>query len=97
MKTMTDIYSAAKTMLGSSAMLLALVTAPGNLKAQTVLFGAPSNFDIYNDTGQITHGFEIELDGLTPAQVGAGYGFRYTNPKIVAIPGGTVIRFTSAY
>ena len=97
MNGITNICSAAKTMLGSSAMLLALFTASGNLRAQTVLFGAPSNFDIYNDTGQITHGFEIELDGLTPAQIGAGYGFRYTNPKIVAIPGGTVIRFTSAY
>ena len=94
---MTDVYWAAKTALGSSTLLLALVAAPGTMKAQTTLFGAPSNFDIYNDTGQITHGFEIELDGLTAANVGGGYGFRYGSPTIVPITGGVVIRFAGAY
>jgi Divergent InlB B-repeat domain len=97
MKRMTDVYHAAKKALGSSALLLGLITAPGVMRAQTTLFGAPSNFDIYNDTGQITHGFEIELDGLSPANVGGGYGFRYASPIIVPIPGGVVIRFASPY
>src|SRR5690349_15624755 len=97
MKRMTNVCHAVKRALGSSAMLLALVSASGVIKAQTTLFGTPSNFDIYNDTGQITNGFEIELDGITPAQVGGGYGFRYGMPTIVAIPGGTVIHFASAY
>jgi hypothetical protein len=30
----------------------------------SVLFGTLSHFDVFNDTGQECHGFEIELDGL---------------------------------
>ncbi len=97
MKKMTDIYYAATKVVGSSALLLGLITAAGVVNAQTTLFGAPSNFDVYNDTGQITHGFEVELDGLTIANVGGGYGFRYGNPTIVSIPAGVVIRFASGY
>ena len=97
MKRITEVCHAAKKAVGSSALLLALITAPGVMKAQTTLFGAPSNFDIYNDTGQITHGFEIELDGLSPANVGGAYGFRYPTSTINPIPGGVVIRFASPY
>ena len=97
MKQLIDVYHAAKQAFGASALLLALMTAPAIVKAQTTLFGAPSNFDIYNDTGQVTHGFEIELDGLTPANVGGAYGFRYGSYTISAFPGGVVIRFASAY
>jgi Divergent InlB B-repeat domain len=97
MKRMTDICHAATKALGGSALLLGLLAAPGLLRAQTTLFGAPSNFDVYNDTGQITHGFEVELDGLTLANVGGGYGFRYGSPTMVSIPGGVVIRFASSY
>jgi uncharacterized repeat protein (TIGR02543 family) len=97
MKRMTDISHAAEKVLGSSALLLGLITASGVLRAQTTLFGAPSNFDIYNDTGQIAHGFEIELDGITSLGVG-GYGFRYGAPSgVVTIPGGVVLRFASPY
>jgi hypothetical protein len=41
---------------------LAVGTAPA--LAQTT-FGALSNFDVFNDTGQECHGFEIELQ-VTP-------------------------------
>lgn len=97
MKRQFTILAGAERAVRSSALLLALVTAPGMVRAQTTLFGAPSNFDIYNDTGQITHGFEIELDGLTPANVGGAYGFRYSSSTIVSFPGGVVIRFASPY
>lgn len=97
MKRITNIRRLVNQTLGNSALLLALVFAPGVLNAQTTLFGAPSNFDIYNDTGQVAHGFEIEFQGLTPAQVGQAYGFRYSTSKAVAIPGGTAVRFVSPY
>src|SRR6476620_3937281 len=97
MKRKSTILAGAERALRSSTLLLALVAAPGIVRAQTTLFGAPSNFDIYNDTGQITHGFEIELDGLTPANVGGAYGFRYSSSTIAPFPGGVVIRFASPY
>ena len=97
MKRKFDTYSAAKKVLSGSAMLLALIAAPGTLHAQTALFGTPSNFDVYNDTGQTTYGFEIELDGITPDQLGPAYGFRYGAPVKLAVPNGTVYRFSGQY
>jgi Divergent InlB B-repeat domain len=99
MKRMSDVYHAAKKALGSSALLLGLITAtaPGVMRAQTTLFGTPSNFDIYNDTGQITNGFEVELDGILNPTVVGGFGFRYGSPTVLSIPGGVVIRFASPY
>lgn len=97
MMRIIDVCTAAKMALAGTALLLALLAVPGAVQAQTVLFGAPSNFDIYNDTGQMTHGLEIQLDGLTPADVGGSYGFRYSTSKIVTTPTGVIIRFASAY
>ncbi len=42
-----------------------MLFSPALLQAQSVtLFGALSNFDVLNDTGQDAHGFEIELQGI---------------------------------
>ncbi|HZS46312.1 MAG TPA: hypothetical protein VFC63_14645 [Blastocatellia bacterium] len=58
-----------------------------------VLFGALTNFDVLNDTGQETYGFEIELDGIQVQDVGGTYtGNRYGTPAIVAFPGGVYVR-----
>ena len=91
--------STSRGIVGSSALLLMLVAAPIALRAQTpTLFGSLANFDVYNDTGQDTHGFEIELDGLTPQQ--AYYAFpatRYGGPTFVPLPGGVYVRWMSAW
>ncbi len=82
-----------------NALLMAFLAAPLAMNAQTVtLFGSLSNFDVLNDTGQDAHGFEIELDGITPAQ--APYYFsatRYGGPSVNAIPGGVVLRYASPW
>ena len=84
---------------GSGALLLAMLAAPIASNAQTVtLFGALSNFDVLNDTGQDAHGFEIEIDGITTAQ--APYYFtatRYGGPAIVPIQNGVVFRYASSW
>ena len=41
--------------------------------AQTT-FGTLSNFDVFNDTGQESHGFEIELDGVSSGDVSFTFG-----------------------
>src|ERR1700730_732403 len=83
----------------SNAVILALLAAPLASQAQTVtLFGALTNFDVLNDTGQDAHGFEIELDGITPAQ--APYQFnwtRYGASTVLTIPGGVIVRWQSPY
>jgi hypothetical protein len=89
---------AACKLMRSSALLAALLAAPVASQAQVTLFGSLANFDVYNDTGQETHGFEIELDGLTPQQ--AYYAFpatRYGAGTIVPFPGGVYVRWTSSW
>ena len=84
---------------GSSALLLALLAAPIASHAQTAtLFGAPANFDVYNDTGQDAHGFEIELDGLTSPQVPYYFSAtRYGAPTIVPFQGGVYVRYAAQW
>ena len=66
------------------------------------MYGALSNFDVFNDTGQVTHGFEVELDGISPLDVPYEFGApyeRYGNPTVTSIHGGldTLITYASPY
>ncbi len=79
--------------------LLALAAAPAAMQAQTVtLFGALSNFDVYNDTGQDTHGFEIEMQGIPSNS--APYTFnvtRYGGSRTIPTANGVIVRWISSY
>src|SRR5512133_676849 len=97
MKTI-DIVTASRGAALSVAALLLLSPFAQTARAQSsaVLFGALSNFDILNDTGQMTYGFEIELDGIS--SVGGTYwGNRYGQPTIVPFPGGVYVRYMSPW
>lgn len=88
-----------QSVIGKSLAILSLVLAPTVLSAQTVtMFGALSNFDVMNDTGKETHGFEIEIHGAS----GVMYSFnwnRYGNATIVPFPngGGVYVRYMAQY
>ena len=58
-----------------SAVVLS-VMANGYALAQNT-FGTLSNFDVFNDTGEETHGFEIELDGIAGTDVSFTFGAPY--------------------
>lgn len=46
-------------------------------------YGALGNFDTVNDTGQTTHGFEIEIDDIHSTAIGGTYNYNhYGTPKI---------------
>jgi hypothetical protein len=79
------------------AIATLLLLTPIASQAQTaVLFGALSNFDILNDTGQVTYGFEIELDGIS--SIGGAYiGNRYGQPAVVPFQGGVYVRYMSPW
>ena len=66
-----------------------------------VMYGALSNFDAINDTGVTARGFEIELEGCSPAEVSYTFGApynRYGNPvKIDNGTGGTIVRYASSW
>ena len=94
-----SISTATTKGLAGTALMLAMLALPAASHAQSLtLFGSLSNFDVYNYTGQDAHGFEIELDGLQPAQ--AYYFFtatRYGAPTVSAFPGGVYVRYASSW
>ncbi|BBO33418.1 PEP-CTERM sorting domain-containing protein [Lacipirellula parvula] len=64
------------------------------------MFGSLSNFDVINDTGQTTRGFEIELEGISPSDIAFTFGnpyIRYGDPVKVATGTGTIVRYASAF
>ncbi|MBY0588172.1 PEP-CTERM sorting domain-containing protein [bacterium] len=79
------------------AMFSLIFTAP--LSASPI-FGSLSNFDVVNDTGEVCHGFEIELEGLNPSDIFGTFGnpyIRYGDPTIIPTPTGTLIRYASGF
>lgn len=83
-------------LLTNALLAAALLVAPA--VAQTTIFGSIYNFDVYNDTGRDAHGFQIELDGLTPQQ--AYYNFsatRYGAPTVIPFQGGVYVRWAATY
>ncbi len=91
---------------GAAAFLLAMVvTIPGAASASTkhttsVTYGTISNFDVFNDTGQETEGFEIELDGVSSSDLTYEFGApyeRYGNPTITPFAGGVYVIYASPY
>jgi Divergent InlB B-repeat domain len=89
---------------GRSAMAAVLLAAamtvnPAAAQTQgTSVFGALGNFDVYNDTGEDAHGFQIELDGLTLQQVAGTFGgTRYGPATVVPFPGGVYVRYQSSW
>ena len=87
---------------GCSAHAIQVTTGP-------TMYGALSNFDVINDTGGNTHGLEIEIDGVSSADVVYTFGDpyqRYGNPQIVGATANNCfdnsnncvfVRYTSTY
>lgn len=73
----------------------------------TAVFGTLGNFDVVNDTGQTAHGFEIELEGLTSADItdtfgGVGRYFpptveRYGAPTITNTATGVIVTYKGTF
>jgi len=54
-------------LVGLAAGFLAV---PAIANAQSaIIYGSLGNFDISNDTGQVCHGFEVDIDGVTVGDV----------------------------
>jgi len=91
MKPTTVLLGAALTLVSFSSPALA-----------TTMFGSLSNFDVINDTGQVTRGFEIELEGVSPPDISFTFGnpyIRYGDPvKLATATGtGTIVRYASTF
>ncbi len=82
-----------------AALAFSMLTAPTIAAAQSaIIYGSIGNFDISNDTGLTCHGFQIELDGVTPAQVPYSFSTeRYGAPKVLPSANGAIVRWDSPF
>ncbi|HUZ15832.1 MAG TPA: hypothetical protein VMU72_06595 [Gaiellaceae bacterium] len=93
---------------GAAALLLGMVVSipratsasASTHRTSSTQFGTISNFDVFNDTGQGTEGFEIELDGITSSDITYTFGApyeRYGNPTITPFAGGVYVIYASPW
>ena len=89
--------AAARKVILSASALLALLAVPAAMQGQTVtMYGALSNFDVINDTGEPAHGFEIEIHGIT--SIGGAFTWnRYGATQITPFADGVYVRYLSAW
>ena len=82
-----------------AAAAVGIGLAPAAAHAQSaIIYGALGNFDISNDTGKVCHGFEVELDGLTQADVPYWFSAnRYGAPQVLPTATGVVVRWAASY
>src|SRR3954462_5642414 len=83
----------------AAALVLAglAVAAPSYAQTATI-YGALSNFDVINNTGEHGHGFEIEIEGAQVEDVYYAFSTqRYGAPKISAPAGGWIVCGASPY
>ena len=89
-----------RAMYSWGSLALAAVLAAGSPAGAQTVSGTLSNFDVFNDTGQVSRGFEIEIQGLTSKDISYTFGgtyIRYGDPVVSDIPGGVLVHYASAY
>ena len=85
------------SLVRSAALVIASFAAVSHASP---MFGSLSNFDVVNDTGEICRGFEIELEGVNPADIAFTFGnpyIRYGDPSLVSTGTGTIVRYASTF
>lgn len=87
------------TALNFGLVLLTLFSVFVTAQAQTAaISGTLSGFDVNNLTGQVAHGFEIQIEGATANDLYyTGFGQRYGNGTIVPYATGVYVRWYSLY
>jgi hypothetical protein len=63
-------------------------------------YGSLCNFDVYNETEDETHGFEIQLEDLSGDDIPYTFGgtyLRYGTPSVTNVPGGVVVRYAATW
>ena len=85
-----------------TVLFLLIVGRPTSVAIAQTIYGTLDNFDVINDTGGETHGFEIELEGISASDVAYTFGTpyqRYGDPTVVvnASKTGVIIRYAASY
>ena len=90
--------------VGLAALTAGLVLLGGGKAtpagASATTYGTLDNFDVVNDTGRETHGFEIELEGISVSDIVYEFGEpyeRYGNPVKIPTATGVIVRYAASY
>lgn len=88
----------AARVLAGAVVAAALLAAPHRAEAQTAaIYGSLGNFDVANYTGHDACGFEVDVSGVTMADIAGGFDMqRYGAPKIQAYTGGVRLTWSSS-
>lgn len=69
------------------ALLAALLLTSATTQAAGIAYGTVNNFDTVNDTSNLCHGFEIELDDIRSSDITYTFDYNhYGTPKITEDP-----------
>ncbi len=63
--------------------MVAVVALPVSARASQA-YGSINNFDVVNDTGVACHGFQIELDDITSAQITYTYDYNHYGTPVIS-------------
>jgi hypothetical protein len=84
--------------LACGTVILALFAAAPAESASNYIAGGLGNFDAANFEGQDAYGFEIQIEGITPADLAPSWtGNKFGEPLVVPYAGGVYVRYQSAY
>src|SRR3954463_4158593 len=87
-----------KQILTGLALFVALFGAEAaHAQSGVTLYGSLSNFDVLNDTGRETYGFEIEIRGNLTSIGGSFSWNRYGAPQVVPFQGGIYVRYMAKW
>ena len=86
------------------ACVVALATLGTHPVVASTAYGDLNNFDVFNDTGQDCHGFEIELDDIHSTDITYTFDWNhYGTPRIIedstSVPGHTnvIVRYAAVW
>jgi hypothetical protein len=82
----------------AAALAAGLIAAAFAAHAQVAVVGGLTNFDAANFEGRDANGFEIQIEGLTPADLGMAWpGNKFGAPEVVPYATGVYVRYKSAW
>ena len=84
----------ARMLLAGAGLMAGLFTSLGASAQTASIYGSLGNFDVSNDTGQNACGFEVDIAGVTQADIGGTFTVnRYGTPAMVPYAGGLKIQW----
>lgn len=104
MKTIKNHHAARFSTRAKGFCAAGLLVLAGNRSDASIAYGTINNFDTVNDTSNVCHGFEIQLEDCQSSNITYCYSYNhYGTPRIYedtfSVPGhtNTIVRYEATY